>query len=232
MTTPARPWIVQNPGPLTRRDDGLWTIDCVTPGLGVQRRMVIVKRADGDLLFFNAVPVPDATLEQLRALGRPAQVILPNPFHALDSAAFVEKLGVKAYAPEPALAVLQERVAVEPVSKLPPDAKVKLFAVEGFKTHEVVLVTGHTLVAADVITNVPHLPGLRGLAMRLVGFTGPQPKLPRPVQKRVGRDLKAVAAQLDALAQLEGLSRIIPTHGDIVESGAPEALRAIAASLR
>lgn len=230
MSTP-RPWTVNHPGPLTARGANVWTIDDLVPRLGVPRTMTVVRRSDGGLVFFNAVPVPDATLDALRALGRPAQLILPNQYHALDAAAFVEKLGVTAYSSAAGVEALRERLPVQPVSALPTDAALQLFEVEGFRTGEVVLFAHGALVVGDLFTNVPHLPGLRGLLMRMVGFTGPAPRLPKPVQKRVGRDLKGVGAQLRTLAELKGLELLVPSHGAVVQSGAAEALRSIALTL-
>lgn len=227
-----RPWTVNHPQPLTQRDEGLWTIDDTVPGLPLAgRRMTIVRQPDGALLFYNAIPVPDAVLAQVRALGHPAQLLVPNQFHALDAAAFTQKLGVVAYAPDVAVAKLEPMLKCQPVSALPQGPAVRCFTVEGFSTHEAVVVTGRSLLVADLVTNVPHHFSFTGVAMRLVGFTGPTPKLPPPVRKRVGRDLKAVAALLNQLAALPGLARLIPTHGKIVDTGAPEALRAVARTL-
>ena len=96
MTT--RPWMVNQPGPLIPRGEGLWTVDDFVPGpAAIPRRMTVVKRDDG-LLFFNAIPMPEATLAQLRALGTPRHLILPNEFHALDAHGFITMLGVTAWA--------------------------------------------------------------------------------------------------------------------------------------
>jgi hypothetical protein len=192
--------------------------------------MSLVKRTDGTLLFYNAIPLPDATLAEVRALGTPAQLIVPNQFHALDAAAFAHRLGLSAYAPAVAVERLAPHLTCRPITELPLDASMRLFTVEGFKTHEAVLLTGKTLLVADLVTNAPHEPGVMGWMMKLVGFTGPQPKLPLPVRKRVGRDLPAVRALMLELAALDGLARIIPSHGDLIETGAPEALRAVAQS--
>ncbi len=228
----SRPWTVFRPGPLTQRDEHLWTIDDDVPGLpGATRRMTVLKRPDGTLLFYNAIPVPDATLEQLRALGTPAVLIVPNQFHALDVAAFAHRLGLTAYCPDVAVTPLAERLACKPMDAFPADPSLRFFKVEGFRTHEVVLVSGKTLIVADLLTNAPHGKGVMGFMMKLVGFTGPEPKLPRPVRKRVGRDLGAVRALMNELAALEGLERIIPSHGSIIETGGREALRAVAATL-
>ena len=228
----SRPWTVYRPGPLTQRDEGLWTVDDDIPGIpGANRRMMVVKRLDGSLLFYNAVPVDDATLTQLRALGKPSQLIVPNRFHALDAPAFAHRLGLTAFCPEVAVQPLASALSCQPITALPVDASVRLFRVDGFKTHEVVIVSGKTLMVADLITNAPHVKGLSGLLMRMVGFTGPAPKLPKPVQKRVGRDLRAVAGLLNELAAVEGLARIIPTHGEIIETNAPTVLRAVSQTL-
>lgn len=228
----SRPWTVHRPGPLTQRDEGLWTIDDDVPGLpGATRRMTVLKRPDGTLLFYNAIPVDQATLEQLRALGKPAVLIVPNQFHALDVAAFAHRLGLTAYCPAVAVEPLASRLTCEPITALPADPSLRVFRVDGFSTHEVALVSGKTLLVADLLTNAPHGTGLTGLLMKLVGFTGPEPKLPKPVRKRVGRDLPAVRALLNELAELDGLERIIPSHGALIETHAREALRAVAQTL-
>lgn len=228
-----RPWTVQQHGELKQRDDGLWTVDDDVPGLkGAGRRMGIVKRDNGSLLFFNAIPVSDAVLAEIHGLGRPAQLVLPNHFHSLDAAAFAKKLEVAVFAPVPGVEVLKERVVCQPISALPADFSVQTFTVDGFVTHETAVVTRGTLLVGDLLTNVPHGGGMNGLLMRVVGFTGPKPRLPWPVQKRVGRDLGAVAALMQRLADVDGLKRIIPTHGAVIESDAPGVLRAVAATLR
>jgi hypothetical protein len=227
-----RPWTVNRPGPLTQRAPNLWTIDDDVPGLpGAGRRMSIVRRADGALLFYNAVPVPEATLTQVRALGRPGQLMLPNQFHALDAAAFSQKLDVAAFAPDVALTPLAERLACRPMHALPPDAGLEVFTVDGFRTHEAVLCVAGSLLVADLVTNVPHRNSLVGLPLRMLGFSGPQPKLPKPVRKRVEIDTSAVKRLLNVLADKAGLERLVVSHGEIYEGDVPAALRHVAQAL-
>lgn len=227
-----RPWLVHRPGPLTQRAPHVWTIDDDVPGLpGATRRMSIVRRSDGTLLFFNAVPVPDETLQAIRALGRPAQLIVPNALHAIDAASFAQKLDVTAYAPEVAVPVLASRLACRPISQLPKDDGLRVFTVEGFRTKELALLAGDTLLVCDLVTNAPHGRGFIGLMMRLVGFTGPEPKLPKPVRSRVEVDVSAVKRLLVELADQPGLTRIIPSHGGLIETDAPGTLRRVASSL-
>jgi hypothetical protein len=230
--SPARPWTVNRPGPLTQRADNLWTIDDQVPGLpGATRRMSIVRRRDGALLFYNAIPVPEETLIAVRALGPPAQLVIPNQFHALDAAAFVAKLGVTPWAPPVAVAALAPLLTCRPIDELPQDDGLRRFTVEGFRTKEALLLVDGTLLVADLVTNAPHTTGLTGLFMRLLGFTGAAPKLPRPVRRRVEVDTAAVRALLNTLADQSDLKRIVPSHGDLIEVDAPRALRQIASAL-
>lgn len=227
-----RPWTVNRPGPLTQRSPSLWTVDDDVPGLpGATRRMSVLRQSDGGLVFFNAVPVSDAALEQLRALGRPAHLLLCNQFHALDAAAFVERLGVKAWAPDVAVPRLSDRVACQPISAFPAHDGLRVFTVEGFVTKEFALLADGTLFTGDLVTNAPHGPGVMGLLMRLVGFTGPAPKLPKPVRSRVQRDREAVKAVLLELAALPGLTRLVPSHGTIIEGDVSGVLRQVAGAI-
>lgn len=66
-------------------------------GTGMDRRMSIIRLADGRLVFHNAVPIDDATLAKLTAWGKPSILIVPMHLHAIDAPAFREKLGLKVF---------------------------------------------------------------------------------------------------------------------------------------
>jgi hypothetical protein len=227
-----RPWIVKNPRPLVERTASLWTVDDDVPGLPVAgRRMTIVRQRSGDLLFYNAVPLPEQMLAQVRALGTPKSLVLPNQYHALDGASFIAKLGVTAYAPAVGLEPLAKNgVAARPINELSMDEGHQVITVEGFATHEAVLLIDDTLVVADLLTNVPHQWSPAALMMRLMDFTGPAPRLPKPVRKRVLRNEASVKALLEQLAG-KSLKRLIPSHGNVLEHGVDDALRNVARSL-
>ncbi len=189
--------------------------------------MAIVRASRGELLFFNAVPLPEEALRQLASLGTPKALIVPNLFHGLDAAAFAERLALTVYVPDVSVAELGARFACQPASTLT-FPEVSLHVVEGFKTKELVLEANGTLVTADLVTNSRHGRGFNGLLMRLIGFTGPEPKLPKPVRVRVQTDRLAVQRLLRALADRPGLVRLIPTHGELVEGDVARVLRAVA----
>ncbi len=232
-----RPWTVNLPSELVQLDDGLWCVTDVVPGIkGVDRRMAIVRREDGTLLFYNAIPLPDTQLAQVRALGEPAHLVLPNAFHTLDAHAFCARLGVTAFAPAPALQKVRESISdAQDIASLPKDNALEVVTIDGFKTHEACLLVKRSKatswVVADVVCNAPHGSGLNGVVMRMVGFTADQPILPRPVRWRVGRDLQRVKEQLLKVADAPNLARLVPSHGAVVESDVPQTLRKIAQAL-
>ncbi|MGV3624808.1 MAG: hypothetical protein ACO1OB_28570 [Archangium sp.] len=226
----SRPWTIHQPGPLTARGEHLWTIDDLVPGMPVNRRMTIVRRDDGTLLFFNAIPVPDDTLAAIQKLGTPTALVVPNHFHAMDAAAFTQKLNVTAYMPDVAITALADRLKGHRLSELPRGDDVQVFTVEGFKTNEVVLFTRTALITADLVTNVANFGGAYGLMMRLIGFTGPRPTLPPPVRFRVGKDKALIRARLEQLATLNP-STLIPSHGAVFTGDVATELRHIAGRL-
>jgi hypothetical protein len=227
-----RPWTVFKPGPLTPLDENLWLVTDQVPGIpGATRCMTILRRADQSLVFYNAIPLPDATLDEVKKLGTPRDLIIPNQFHALDAAAFAHRLGLTAYAPDVAVQPLADRLTCKPGSQLALDEGFRTFTVDGFRTKELIVFFRGTLIVADLVTNAPHVGGFNGFIMKLIGFTGPEPKLPKPVRKRVGRDLPAVKTLLEELAALPGLTRVVPSHGGVISTAPSEALRRIAASL-
>ncbi|HET8733086.1 MAG TPA: hypothetical protein VFM45_04865, partial [Anaeromyxobacteraceae bacterium] len=178
----------------------------------------------------------EPTLDRIRALGRPEILVVPQHLHAMDAHAFRERLGVKVFAPAAGRARVEERVRVEgTLEEVPADPDVEVRTVAGFRTGEGFLVVRSgprtSLVVADVVLNVPDGPGVDGLVFRLLGMTGPEPRLPLMVRLRVLGDKEALRAQLGELARLPGLARIVTSHGANVSRDPAGVLCRIAAGL-
>jgi hypothetical protein len=105
---------------------------------------------------------------------------------------------------------------------IPPDANVRIEAVAGAKNGEpAVVVTSAggartSLLIADAIQN--NSKGSLGLLPRLCGFAG-GPKVVPIFKMMFLSDKKALKSQLDQWAELPGLARVIPCHGDPVTAG-------------
>ncbi len=238
MAKPPRPWIVTRHDPLERIDENLWAVNGDVPGFppsaGFHRRMSIVRRSDGKLLFFNAVPLDESTLAAVRALGEPALLLIPHHLHCMDGRAFAEKLGLSVYTAAISLERVRSIVPIAgPLEALPPDPTITIEPIASSKFGEagVVVHTGGraSLLLCDLVVNVPHGPGLAGFIFRLLGFTGPAPKLPPPVRMRAFPDKRLARADLERLAMLPGLCRIVPSHGAIVDADPAGSLRRAAA---
>src|SRR5437588_6074181 len=109
MAKPLRPWIVTEHGPIEKLEDNLWVVDGGVPGVPFRRRMSIVKRSDGSLLFFNAMPLADAVLEEVKGWGKPAVLVVPHDQHMIDARAFAERLELQVYGPKECEAKVRER---------------------------------------------------------------------------------------------------------------------------
>ncbi len=231
-----RPWTVLRHDPIVEMEPNLWAVESDLPLGPVRRRMSIVRRADGGLLFHNAIPLAEEWMRRLEAFGRPAVLVVPNGLHRLDIHAFKARYPrLRVHCPAEA----HRRVAaVIPVDghwdDLPPDRDVRAEPLPGSRFGEAALVVRSgrrvSLLFGDTVMNLPRLPGLQGLVWHLLGSTG-RPRV-TPVTRLLSVfDRHRLSAHLARLADLPGLTRLVVSHGTIVERDAPDALRAVAHDL-
>src|SRR5579862_2773607 len=137
----ARPWVVTKHGPIEKLDDNLWAVEGGVPGAPFQRRMTIVKRSDGTLLFYNAMPLDERALEEVKAWGKPSFLVVPHDQHMIDARPFAEKLEVEVYAPK---ACAEKARAKAPLAgtldDLPPDPALAIEPVAGVSNGEAAIV--------------------------------------------------------------------------------------------
>jgi hypothetical protein len=240
MAKPPRPWTVTPHGPIQRIDDNLWWVESPVPGIpgrNFPRSMHIIRRSDGSLLLHNAIPLDDAGLEALTALGRPAILVLPSHFHCIDAHAMRARLSLKTYCPAGSLAETRQRVEIDgTLDALPPDPAVRFVALAGTKFGEGVLAVTSTdaehvsLVLCDVVLNIPHLPGFWGLIWRLFGFTG-DPRCGPLWLKHGVIDRGALRGTMKELAAIPHLTRLVPSHGLVMDQDPAGILRSLAARI-
>ncbi len=232
MSKPERPWIVTPHRPIVKHETNLWTVDGRLPGTSVPRRMAMVRRQDGTLVFYHAIPLAEAALAEVLAWGRPAELVVGNASHGADADAFARKLGVKIYGPRADAPRMRARWELAgALEDLPVDPTVTFESVAGTKAGEPVELVRSgdrlSLVFCDALQN--H--GEDGpLITRLLGFRG-GPRVVPIFKLLFTSDRAALKAHLLRLADLPGLARLIPCHGAIVERDAPAVLRQVAAGL-
>lgn len=230
MSKPPRPWIVAPHDPIQRLEDNLWAVDGDVPGMKFRRRMIIARRDDGKLVFYNAVPLRDDAMAELQAFGAPAILIVPNSYHKLDAHPFRARLGVALHCASAIAERVRKTVPVDGVVEdLPADGAVTISLIAGTKIGEVAMLVRSgprvSAVFSDVVMNVPRSTGLITTLLRTAGG----PKCPPLFRLAFMRDKKAVRAALERLAEIPGLHRLIPSHGDILANDAAGVLHSIAA---
>jgi len=232
MAKAGRPWTVGKHSELKQIDDNLWGVEDIF-AMGIHRRMCIIKRSDGSLLFFHAVPVDDATLAQIRALGTPKYLVVGHDQHAVDTKAFQEKLGLKAYGPKKQTEALSKRFTFSGgLEDIPADSTIQVIETPGSKKDETSIIvksgggTRVSILTSDVLqNNPPTIPFM----LRLLGFAG-GPKVV-PIYRMLFTSDKALLKKtLNDWANMPNLKRLVPFHGNIVENPA-EAIRKAAAAL-
>jgi hypothetical protein len=236
MPRPPRPWIVTRHDPIEKLEDNLWAVQGDVPGIPFKRRMFIIKRSDGTLMFFGtAIPLEDELLGEIAAWGRPSILVVTHDQHMIDARAFAEKLGLKIYGPKPCEARMRERAEIAGMLEdVPADPNIQIAPVAGSKTGDPAVIVKSddgrrvSLLVSDVLQN--NSKESLGLLPCLMGFGG-GPKVAPVFKMMFVKDKGALRRQLTEWAEMPGLARLVPCHGDTVTSAAAAAIKAAAAAI-
>ena len=220
-------WVVLPHGPLTEVERGLLTVVGQIPmPLGnFPRRMTVVALNNNRTALFSPIPLNEDSMARIERLGRPAYLIVPNASHRLDLRPFHARYPKARIVTAPGSRDGVEEAA-EPVrTRAMLGDDISLITLAGCNEAEVAMLVringGATLITNDVIGNVAHPKGIGARIMaRLMGF-GPKPRVTRPAKWFFVKDKKALAAQFREWAAIDGLNRIVPSHGDIIDRPAP-----------
>ncbi|MSQ85057.1 MAG: hypothetical protein EXR77_19650 [Myxococcales bacterium] len=195
--------------------------------------MAIIKRSDGTLVFFHAVPLRDAELNEVTAWGTPTALVVGHDQHAIDAVPFAARLGLKTYGPASNAAKLRKRLDLTgTLAELPPDPVVTFEEMDGTKTGDAVAIvrsqSGTSLLFSDCVQHSPA--ASMAWPFRLLGFGG-GPKVAPLFRLLFMSDRSKLRDHLLRLADVPDLARVIPFHGTIVDVAPAAALRRVAAGL-
>lgn len=232
MAKTKRPWTVGKHSPLIQIDENLWAVeDMLGP---IHRRMCVMRRADGALLFFHAVPVDDATISEIKKLGTPKYLVVGHHQHAVDAHAFQQKFELQAYGPAAIRSEHEKRFALAgALVDMPADPSIECVETPGSKHHEVtVFVKSGTdkhvsILVSDALQN--NDPAKLNFFFRMLGFAG-GPKVVPLYRMFFASDTSVLKKTLENWASIPNLKRLVPFHGAIVENPAG-AIKAAAATL-
>lgn len=227
-------WTVLPHQPIEKLAGNLWRVTGKMPDGKTQRQMVLAKLADGRVVVHNAIALADDEMAELEAWGEPAVIFVPNGYHRQDAAIWKQRYAkARVIAPAGARKRVAKVVEVDATTAdAPGDAAVRLTPLEGLPAEGVLEVRGDdggvTLVFCDAVLNEPPLGFPMGFLLAPTGKVSS----PRVVRWFLVKDKRALAAQLDGLADTPGLSRLLFGHGEPVTADCPATLRAVAAQLR
>jgi hypothetical protein len=234
MPKPFQTWAVLPHSPIVAVDDNILTVQ--GPLGKFPRRMTIVRLTGRRLIIHSGIALDEPEMARIEDFGKPAFYIAPSALHRMDVKPWKQRYPELIVAcPPAARGKVEELVKVDSVTPDFGDPAVRYDVVTGTAQREGALLIdgahGRTLVVNDIFFNVRKQPGIAGFVFGLLGVTGPEPKAAKLVLRKIADDTSALRAQLERWANLDGLKRIIPSHGAVIDVDPRGTLRAIAASL-
>lgn len=227
-------WTVCPHDPIKEHGDNLWTVDGklkVGAAPPIDRRMTIAKLGDGRLAIYNGIALEEPEMKRIEAWGPPSILIIPNGFHRQDAKIFKQRYpNLKVLAPKGHIKRVEQVIQTDgSADDFPTDPNVTFKHFPGTKdtegTFEVKTGDKVTVVFNDMLGNLPKLSGVPGFILAPTG----RPSIPRAIRWFLMKDKKKVREEFERVAAIPGLARVVMSHGAIMESGLPEALRSVAA---
>jgi hypothetical protein len=210
-------WTVLPHRAIEKLEPNLWRIEGDLPnGRGV-RTMTVVKLASGGLLIHSAIALEEELMKELEAFGKPEILIVPSGFHRLDAKVYKQRYpGLRVLCPPGARKRVEQVIAVDGTyDDGPSDDTVRLTHLDGAKNEGAVVVKspgGTSVVLNDIVFNVPKIGGVMGFMMAPTG----RPAVPRLIRWMLVKDRARLTTQLEQLADLPELRRVIVSHGSVL----------------
>jgi hypothetical protein len=208
--------------------------------MDLRRVMTIARLGDGRLVIHNAMALGDEVMKEIEAWGRPAFLLVPNGYHRLDAPVFKKRYpDLKVLCPRGSRAKVAEVVAVDgsydDFASLANDATVKLAHLDGMGELEgyVEVHSGGaaSVVVNDALFNMPHGKGFTGFVFRYLTQSTGGPKVSRIARLFLMKDRAQFRAQIEALAAVPGLRRVIVSHHRVIDEDPARVLRDVATTL-
>lgn len=140
--------------------------------------MVVYRMKDGGLWIHSAVALEEKAMERLESFGEPKVLVVPNRLHRLDAVVYKERYPkLVVCCPAAAREAVSQKLKVDGTcEEILPPLGIGVLRPEGLKAVECTYVLtvgdGRALVFCDALFHLPHLPGIDGLLIRLVGSSG------------------------------------------------------------
>lgn len=216
-------WKVLEHGPIQKLNERLWRVEGAVPGMSLRRVMTVAKRADSQLVIHSAIALNDGEIAELEAFGTPAHLIVPNHYHRLDAPAYKERYPtLKVYAPAAVRAKVEQKITVDGTyAEYPADEHVKLYDLPGCGEQEGAMLVrasdGTSVVFNDVVMNMDTRSDVIGWLFTTLMGSAPGPRVSRLAKYALVKDKAALRAELERLAALPDLVRMIVSHDKVTQ---------------
>jgi hypothetical protein len=184
------------------------------------------------------VALEERAMRQLEALGKPSVMMIPSWDHWAHIVAFKRRYpDLSVICPEASRARVERRLPVDCTCEAYfPSHGMRFYVPPGMAPVEGVLQLplddGRVALAVnDLVTNVPHQPGLRGILLRITGSSG-RPRVIPIVRRRLKIDREAMHRHLEELAARRDIAVLTTSHGACVTSDVSAVLASVARDLR
>ncbi len=229
MPKPFDTWTVLPHKPIQKLEENLWLVE---GKLGpIRRVMVVVKLTGGRLLVWNAIALDEPEMQELEAWGTPTFLVVPNAGHRMDARIWKQRYpSLTVLAPGGGRGKIEQIVKVDRTDGDVGDPAVTLTFPDCTGARDTVLLARHadgssTVVLNDLVMNQRHGRGVTGLLFRVLGFTSDGPQVSMPARLMLVKDKPGLKTLLQQLAATPALKRVIVSHGDMIDSAAPDGLR-------
>lgn len=229
MPTAHDRWTVLPHGPIEKLAENLWWVSGSLPRMSLKRTMVIVRLSDGRLVFHNAIALEESAMRELESWGTPAVLVVPNGMHRLDAKIFKNRYpDMRVVAPRGSRARVEEVVAVDATYDDVDlgDDSVRFEPLAGIADTEGAMIVrsndGLSVVLNDVMFNMDRKRDPLGFLVTTLLGSAPGPRISRLAKLAFVKDRAALRRDLERLAALPGLARLIVAH-EKVASGADAA---------
>jgi len=213
--------------------DGVWSIDASVRFLGhvLPARSTVVRLSSGGLLVYSPVSLSAGLRDEIDRLGPVAAIVAPNTYHHLHFGEWADAYPeVRTYAAQGLGKKRPELRIDEELGDAPPEAWREDLDQLWFRgvpmLNEIVLLhrASRTLIVCDLAFHIFEVEGpLGSLVLRANDMWrrfGPSRTL-RMLLRANRRASREGLAAIDAW----DFDRVIPAHGEIIESGGPDAMR-------
>jgi hypothetical protein len=232
-------WKVLSHGPLEKLTERVWRVEGALPGMSLRRVMTVARRADERLVIHSAIALGEAEMKEIENWGPPSFLLVPNAAHRLDAPAYKNRYpGMKVLVPRGSRQKIEAVVSVDGTYEdFPPDSHVELHRLPGVADAEGVMLVrssdGVTVVLNDAVFNMDPKKDLLGYVITSLLGSAPGPRVSRLAKLMFVKDKPALRAELERLAALPDLARLIVSHEKVAngKEAAAEALRQAATYL-